>query len=252
MGETKVLIHYSDTYEKQLLVYEDFMFIECVSKNVLWDEEICKLIVNNVENGTDVLDIGASIGLISLGISQLLKQTDKKINKIHCFEPDIRSFEMLKINLNDKTNVNFYPFALGDTFKMATMTNNNYNKGTNYIFETNENNLINNYMFDQSNCQNCFEKIHNTIIPIISLDSIDYLFINKVSVIKIDIEGYEFHFLMGAKNFIKNHKPIIIIEIAGCNNELVFNVLAEYGYNKHEKINNEIYSNNDYIFFPTP
>lgn len=250
MRETPVLLYNSNVYEKQLLVYQDYMFTECVSKNLLWDEEICKSIVHNVENDTDILDIGASVGFTTLGTIKLLKQTDKKINKIHCFEPNIRSLEMLTINLNDNENIIFYPFALGDAFKMATMTNNNYNKGTNYIFETKEPNVINSYVFDHENNQSDFEKINNIITPVISLDSIDYLFKNKVSVIKIDIEGFEFNFLIGAKNFIEKHKPIIIIEIANCNKESVIGILSEYGYNKYDKINNTLYCNNDYIYYP--
>ena len=46
-----------------------------------------------------------------------------------------------------------------------------------------------------------------------SLDSISYIFTNNVSVIKIDVEGFEFLVLNGSKTFLEKHKPIIFIEI---------------------------------------
>ena len=36
---------------------------------------------------------------------------------------------------------------------------------------------------------------------------------DKISFIKIDIEGNEYEFLLGAKNLIKKNKPILLIEI---------------------------------------
>ena len=35
----------------------------------------------------------------------------------------------------------------------------------------------------------------------------------KVDFIKIDVEGYELDIIKGAKNFLKKHKPIILIEL---------------------------------------
>ena len=58
----------------------------------------------------------------------------------------------------------------------------------------------------------------------VKLESIDNLsFKNRISLIKIDVEGMEHQALEGAKNTIKKNKPKIICEIAGgCQREHPF------------------------------
>ena len=54
---------------------------------------------------------------------------------------------------------------------------------------------------------------NNVYIPVVPLDSLIDNFDKRVSVMKIDVEGFEYNVLFGACKFIEKHKPIIIIEI---------------------------------------
>jgi hypothetical protein len=85
----------------------------------------------------------------------------------------------------------------------------------------------------------------------IALDTIEYQFKNKISVIKIDVEGYELNVLEGAKGLIMKHRPIIITEIyEKINFDKVMNFFKFLNYKRFRKINNPEYANEDYIFFP--
>ena len=55
----------------------------------------------------------------------------------------------------------------------------------------------------------------------------------KLSLIKIDIQGYEIFALKGAKNIIAKHKPIILCEViseSGNNETIIKNFLKDLGY----------------------
>ena len=44
-----------------------------------------------------------------------------------------------------------------------------------------------------------------------SLD--EYNFSHEIGFIKIDVEGHELEIIRGGKNFLKHHKPVMLIEI---------------------------------------
>jgi FkbM family methyltransferase len=46
-----------------------------------------------------------------------------------------------------------------------------------------------------------------------TIDKLSHLFTDKISILKIDVEGAELEVLKGAISCIKNHRPLIIIEI---------------------------------------
>ena len=67
------------------------------------------------------------------------------------------------------------------------------------------------------------------IIDVIPLDSLD---IPKCDLLKIDIQGYEYYMLVGAKNLLNNFKPIILLEnyIDDPNSEQSKEYLVNLGY----------------------
>jgi len=58
---------------------------------------------------------------------------------------------------------------------------------------------------------NIFEKFDEFNIKTIKLDNIKFK--NKISFIKIDVEGHELSVIEGAKNTIKKNKPNLLVEI---------------------------------------
>jgi FkbM family methyltransferase len=78
--------------------------------------------------------------------------------------------------------------------------------------------------------KDCYLNNNNVFYSIMSLDSIGHLFTDKISVVKIDVEGYEHSVLSGAKATLEKHKPVIIVEIGVDNLEKVNKLLNEYNY----------------------
>ena len=64
-----------------------------------------------------------------------------------------------------------------------------------------------------------------------TLDNILQSFrIDKVNMVKIDINGHEYQVIEGARNMLKNYKPIILMEETLENKQKVFNFLQKLGY----------------------
>ena len=78
-----------------------------------------------------------------------------------------------------------------------------------------------------------------------------YIFKRRVSIIKVDIEGYEKNFLLGAKEFIKEHKPYIFIEIFDECKDETFKILECYNYKLIEHIQKFKEISIDYLFGPS-
>lgn len=65
----------------------------------------------------------------------------------------------------------------------------------------------------------------------------------KVDFIKIDVEGFEYNVLLGAKNILNRYSPIIFIEVFEQNEDKVFELLKQFSYKKIEDL-----GENNYIF----
>jgi len=132
-----------------------------------------------------VCDIGANIGNHSVYFSSILKRD------VFAFEPNKIARDILdkNIELNDlKDKVKVFQVGLGSEETQGSMDINTTNLGASRL------NLV-----------------PNGDVSIKTLDS--YIGKNiKVSLLKIDVEGFEIEVLEGAKETIKNDKPLIVIE----------------------------------------
>lgn len=217
---------YSYAYDQEIIGYNDYIINYIKNDNKLWEYELCNTIVDNINN-KEFIDIGANIGMTTLGVNKIAKSKGININKIHCFECDINTFQYLvdntkKISNKNNNYINLYPFALSNNFQLCMMSENSYNRGCNFIYKTINDETSNNYNYEFIPSTNYYEKrVH---IPSLSLDDILYQF-NNVGVIKIDVEGFEYFVLQGAHNIINKYKPIIIVEIWDINLSKVFDLM---------------------------
>lgn len=69
---------------------------------------------------------------------------------------------------------------------------------------------------------------------------------DKIDLIKIDVEGYEYKVLLGAKETLKKYNPVIIIECFDKYFEKVNSLLNEYGYVKTKNL-----PSSNYIYIKT-
>ncbi len=174
-----MLYNKHDTYiGKAIEKYGEFSELEAVIF-----KQICT-------EGDIVLDVGANIGAHTLAMSHFVGQT----GRVHAFEPQPVIFQTLCANvaLNSFTNVSCYNMALSDKEGQVLIPNIDYSKPGNY-------GGINVQQFEQG---------HR--VPEIRIDKL--LNVNRLKLIKIDVEGMEHEVISGAKETIKKHQPVIYME----------------------------------------
>lgn len=161
-------------------IFEYFMFDYCRNNNDL--------------SGTTVIDIGSNLGFNSLEFADLVGPS----GQVHSYEPQRLIYYQLcgNIIINGYNNIFAHNLALGDVEEVVKVENQNYFSETKINIG---NSHINAYMDNGSNTVNC-----------VCLDSFK---LTNVSVIKIDVQGYEAKVLDGGKNTILENRPIIFIEI---------------------------------------
>lgn len=204
-----------------LTFYLPYCEYDCIQRTIVRDEdffsiqELKYLKEKYINPGDDIIDIGANIGNHTL---YFIKECH--VNSVYSFEPQKDIFSILKKNImynHASERCRLYNVALGNSKGKGNMASNRYNTGGACLITN-----------DTGNVDVC------------RLD--DFTFDN-VDFIKIDVEGYEYNVLAGAKKTINTHKPLIYVEIFEKNFDKVNNLLFQMGYSCIERITGE-----DYIF----
>jgi len=160
----------------------------------LWEDWLEKYIKEAYIENTNMIDIGANIGTVSLTMSKYIS----KNCLIHAFEPIY--YEILDMNIkqnNLKDKIILHPIGLSDKQEKLTGGFIDLSIEMNYGFTQLDN----------------FKKANDTSKYIIDIITLDSLNIENVSFIKIDVEGNERKVLNGAINTIFKNLPTILIEI---------------------------------------
>jgi FkbM family methyltransferase len=194
-----------------------------------WESAIGTLIKTHSVEGTTVVDIGAHIGIHTITMSRKVGPEGKVIS----FEPQHKIFaeQLENLRINDCSNVTPLCKAAGETFKTIELSSRNpENEGGTSLGSGGD------------------------FAEMITLDSLK---LNHVSLIKVDVERYEYFVFLGAQETILRNRPVLIFEVMGehdytsCSEEIkarfdqVFSFVASLGY----KIS--LIFGNDYIAFPT-
>ena len=150
-----------------------------------------------------LVDVGCHKGDL---LNSFLKT--KKFTKFYCFEPQKRIFKYLKKKFKKNKKIKIHNYSLGDS----------HTKKRIYI-----SNLTSLSTMSKINHKSAWFKIKKFIVgdkngtnlyQLVNQKKIDTVFRNislKNSFLKIDVEGYEFNVLLGAKNKIKEI-PYVLIE----------------------------------------
>ncbi len=147
-----------------------------------------------------IFDIGSHKGKIVKLINNIYKNAI-----IYCFEPNISMNNNLK---KIGRNIKVYNYALGEKNEEKKILINKIDL-TNTLSTINEDSLylkIKNLILVKSKKENKYEKVK--VIPL--EDFCEEKKISYIDFLKIDVEGYEYKVLLGAKNIIKNVKFIMI------------------------------------------
>ena len=173
--------------------------IERSIKNL--DEPELAIMNKLILGGTDSIDIGVYRGVHTY-------QMAKFSNIVHSFEANPIIFTDLKKYLPKlKKNVQLYNYALSDKIekKILKVPIRNFKVRRSNYEEYYKMGLAS--VHEKNNFEN-YEKFE-----IISKKLDDFEFKNKISFIKIDVEGHEIEVINGSLNLIKKFRPNLMIEI---------------------------------------
>ena len=200
----KIIRFIESNYLINLLIYNNIRFFKFLlphEKDFYGMLLLCK---NNKDN--IILDIGASLGISSLGFRQLGFR-----NTIYAFEPNFYLFNKYLKKLAKKNNNIFIKnIALGNSNSFKTLYMPYYkSKCIHYFCSFDKKYLVNSIKIT-------FPSILEKIIikkKIIKCRRYDDLKLKGIPhFIKIDTEGYDEFVLKGLKKTINKYKPIFLVE----------------------------------------
>ena len=157
-----------------------------------WEKHSLKIWQKLSEIADVVFDVGANTGVYSL-----ISKTIKAETSVHAFEPIPVIYQKLKHNFDlNKFNIQGHELAVSDK------------TGTTFIYG-----LDTEHQYSASITNNNNYKKGTEISTIALDDFIQKNSINKVDLIKIDVEGHEPEVLQGFSNGLVKFKPTMLIEV---------------------------------------
>jgi len=156
-----------------MLYNEKDLISGIVRQGKIWEEDHIRLWKKYYVPGTDILDIGANMGLSSLAFHKKHGIT----GTVHLFEPQYHAMFICSYNTKQIPRKKLYCFALSDKFYILKYESVYSNIGATDIRENQDKEFIE----------------HVSGVP---LDSIDFK--NKIYFIKMDVEGFEESVVRGA------------------------------------------------------
>jgi FkbM family methyltransferase len=169
-----------------------------------WEYHLYEIYSQMINKEYYCVDAGANIGFHTIQFGKLGR-------KVYAFEPQRYIFNQLSTNIlfNDLDNIiDSYRLGLGDKEEKCQLWNIEHE---NWVGGGAHNwggrGIIQDTLDVERATQNEYRE--EDIIDIVPLDSLNIL---KCDLIKLDIQGYEYKFLLGAKDIIINFKPVIFLE----------------------------------------
>ena len=193
----------------------------------LYEPEVTKTVVNLTKGASVCIDVGCHVGYISLAMLKGMGLNGKLV----CIDPIKEDIDLINKTLKKNKASNFITLAIGLGDENKKMTAGVY--------------------LDSGMARFSDSKFSNDVIPhtqgtfeIKTMDTVcKELNITKVDFIKIDVEGYEYKVLKGAKELLTSSKPKLLIELHGKpTGEQVLSYLESLNYSITDLQNNKIKS----------
>ena len=146
-------------------------------------------IFNNIPRKRTMIDIGANIGIFARPSAELFE-------RVICFEPVFKNFEVLQKNLENYDNVELHNLGLGDKDQIVTFELQTLKCGHTKQVEE----FVPNPEFEKHTGE------------LTTLDRFDF---QSVDWIKIDVEGFENAVLEGSRDTIQRNRPWLLLEDNG-------------------------------------
>lgn len=204
-----------------------------------WEKHISEKIIEYYKPNTNFIDIGSNYGVHSLYIANYIKSNGYK-GKVFSFEIQPKIYELFIKNIN-QNNLNDYiePHIIGLGNKMETIN-------AQFIHDYDHGNNPGGTSISNSGDEHINNNKNNLIKTSVELNTLDYFNFENVSIIKLDVEGYELIVLEGSLNTINKNKPVILIEMWEKN----INEYKQWIENNMKNYKLEHISGADYILLP--
>lgn len=161
----------------------------------------------------NIIHAGGNMGIYALEFA-------KRAKNVYVFEPEADNFSALSMNCAGKNNIFLYKAALGNGHSPISLSNP-----------------------DKNHCGGWQIENQNGHIPMLTIDDLN---LSQVSIIHLDIEGYELFAIQGAETTIKKNYPLLAFELAEHNRKYKYtkSQLLDYvvslGYNYYQEYSREI------------
>lgn len=154
-----------------------------------YEPQTTKVFKAVLKKGMGVVDVGANIGYYTLLAARLVGEQ----GRVWAYEPEVRNYNELSHNiaLNGFSNVEPMRVAVGDVDGVALLNVSRYDSGVHSLLVTRD------------------SKGSRVAVTEKRLDTL--LKGQRVDLVKVDTEGYDYHVLRGAKKLIAQNNGISII-----------------------------------------
>ncbi|WP_046756840.1 FkbM family methyltransferase [Kordia jejudonensis] len=196
--------------------------VQEILKGKVYEPETIQYIVDHCGNG-DVIQAGAYFGDFLPGIAKNISETAK----VWTFEPSLEYFRCAQITilLNNLNNVHLQQVGLGEVKSEVKLQ-----------IETADGRRL-------GGASRIIDSENGKFVPI-KIETLDSMIPEdrNISILQLDLEGFEIPALKGAINTIKRCKPILILEILSHNdivsNDWFKNNILSLGYKITGKVHN--------------
>ena len=158
------------------------------------------------------IQAGGNVGIWPVALA-------KKFNRVYTFEPDESNYEALVINCRGFANITHKRAAFGDTFKTGSLR------------------------VGVPGNMGALQTQEGTDFDIITIDSLE---ITDCDLLQLDVEGYEYFALQGAKETIRQSNPVICLELNGLTEKYgkadweVVRLVESFGYAIHSYVHRDV------------
>lgn len=158
-----------------------------------YEKTEAELVLQLIQPGSTVFDIGANIGWYSLNIAKRIPDV-----RVFAFEPIPDTFAQLcgNVQRNNITNIEPQNLGLSDQTRVQTF----------YFCDDSSVSASAANIAERSDAQ-------ELSCPVTTLDDFADAHGLKVDFIKCDVEGAELHVFRGARKCLKSHRPVVLAEM---------------------------------------
>ena len=183
--------------------FHEFDSQSLLFKEIFYEKEVFRFLSQSISKYDLIIEIGANVGIFTLFFYQEMLSSGKE-PRIYAFEPSKIAYRRLVKNLeiNNAIAVETYNCAIGDEIGFLD------------FFEP-ENHLTNGSLSSQFASVFSSNLISSKALVVNGSLLSDLVSVDDKTLVKIDVEGFEFEVLSSMAEFIEYCSPTMIIEVLG-------------------------------------